>query len=134
MATLNLTANEFSDLSMIWLFDQIMNPEQIQNKNMKEFVDRQGTKIKTPLMKYYLDSTTEDRVRYKRIKGVFDGSDKSIQQIRIGPDESIKKVKKGKEGIAKKIIKKILAKEELTLEDMEVLREFDYELWNKNKR
>jgi len=126
MATLNLTAKEFSDLSMIWLFDQIMNPEQIQNKNMKEFVDRQGTKIKTPLMKYYLDSTTEDRVRYKRIKGVFDGSDKSIQQIRIGPDESIKKAKKSKEGITKKIIKKILAKEELTLEDMEVLK-VDYE-------
>ena len=32
MATLNLTAKEFGDIAMIWLFDQIMNPEQVKMK------------------------------------------------------------------------------------------------------
>ena len=123
MATLNLTATEFADIGMIWLFDQVMNPEQIQNNDMKEFIERYGIKIKTPLMKYYLDSGSEPRLKYKRIKGIFDGSDKSVQQIRIGPDEQIKKIKKRKEGIIKKVLKKVLAKEHLTIEDEQILKE-----------
>jgi len=48
MATLNLTASEFSDIGMIWLFDQVMNPEQIQNAAMKESIEKHSSKIKTP--------------------------------------------------------------------------------------
>lgn len=129
MATLNLTSKEFANIGLIWLFDQVMNPENIQNKNFKEFIDKHSSKIKTPLMKFYLDSDTEERLKYKRIRGVFDGSDKAIQQIRIGPDEEIKKIKKGKQGIVKKIIKKIVAKEELTLEDENLLREMNYDIY-----
>lgn len=128
MATLNLTASEFSDIGMIWLFDQVMNPDQIQNDAMKEFIQKHSSKIKTPLMKYYLDSTGETRINYKRIKGVFDGSNQAVQQIRIGPDEKIEKIKKGKEGIIKKVIKKILAKEQLTIEDELILKDSLYEL------
>ncbi len=128
MATLNLTAKEFSDIGMIWLFDQIMNPEQIQNDNLKEFVDQHRSKIRTPLTKYYLDSGGEARLQYKRIKGVFSGKDKAVQQIRIGPDEKIKQIKKGKGEIVKRIIKKLITKEHLTLEDEQILKELDYDL------
>jgi len=123
MATLNLTAKEFGDIAMIWLFDQIMNPEQVENETLKEFIDDHRSKIRTPLMKYYLDSSTEQRRKYKRIKGVFDGSDKAIQQIRIGPDETIKKIKKGKEGLVKKLIKKVILKQDLSIEDETFLKE-----------
>ena len=123
MATLNLTAKDFADIGMIWLFDQVMNPDQIQNENLKEFVEDHRSKLRTPLMKYYLDTTSEPRLKYKRIKGVFDGSDKSVQQIRIGPDDKIDKIKKGKEGLAKKIIKKLIKKEDLTIEDEDFLKE-----------
>lgn len=126
MATLNLDTNEFADIAIIWLFDQIMNPEQVQSEKLLNFIEDHRSKIRTPLMKYYLDSGSEARIRYKRIKGVFDGSDDSIQQIRIGPSEKIEKENK-KEGIVKKIIKKILAKEELTLEDVKILKEMNKE-------
>ena len=124
MATLNLTAKEFSDIAMIWLFDQVMNPENIQNEAFKDFVQKHSSKIKTPLMKYYLDSRGETRINYKRIKGVFSGADKAIQQIRIGPDEKIKQIKKGKEGIIKKVLKKVLLKQSLSIEDEQILKEF----------
>lgn len=123
MATLNLTAKEFGDIALIWLFDQVMNPEQIENENLKEFIQDHRSKIRTPLTKYYLDSGSENRLKYKRIKGVFDGSDKSIQQIRIGPDDKIKKVKKGKEGLIKKVLKKVILKQDLSIEDEMFLKE-----------
>lgn len=122
MATLNLTAKEFGDIALIWLFDQVMNPEQVDG-NLKEFIEDHRGKIKTPLTKYYLDSGSEARLRYKRIKGVFDGSDKSIQQIRIGPDDKIEKVKKNKEGLIKKVIKKLILKQDLSMEDEMFLKE-----------
>jgi hypothetical protein len=127
MATLNLTNNEFADIGMIWLFDQVMNSDQVQNEQFKEFLEKHSNKLKTPLIKYYLDSNSETRLRYKRIKGIFDGSSKSIQQIRIGPDEKIKQMKKNKEGIIKKVLKKVFAKEQLTLEDEQILKEIIYD-------
>lgn len=125
MATLNLTAKEFADIAMIWLFDQVMNPDKIQNPSMKNFIEKHSSKIKSPLMKYYLDSRGETRINYKRIRGVFSGDDKAIQQIRIGPDDKIDQIKKGKEGIIKKLIKKVLRKEQLSLDDKQMLKEFD---------
>ena len=123
MATLNLTSSEFGDIAMIWLFDQVMNPEQVQNENLKEFIDNHRSKIRTPLMKYYLDSDSEKRLKYKRIKGIFDGSASAIQQIRIGPDEEINKLKDKKDGLVKKVIKKVLLKQSLSIEDEQMLKE-----------
>jgi hypothetical protein len=123
MATLNLTSTEFADIAMIWLLDQVMNPEQVQEGKFRDFLEKHSSKIKSPLIKYYLDTRGEPRVMYKRIKGVFDGSDKSIQQIRIGPDEEIKKLDKAKKGIVSKLINKIIAKEQLTIEDENMLKE-----------
>lgn len=122
MATLNLTTGDFEILVLIFLFDMTLNSEQIKNKVLKEFIEKHSSKLKTPLIKAYLDSSGDDKFNYKRIKGIFDGSDKSIQQIRIGPSDKIENKKK-KKGIVKKIVKKLLKKEELSLEDKKFLKE-----------
>ena len=126
MATLNLTVNEFADVAMIWLFDQVMNEEQVTSKNMQEFIRDHKGKVKAPLMAYYFDTSMESRYNYRRISGVFDGTDNGVQQIRISPNKKGKE-KVEKEGklkkLAKKIIKKVLKKEELSLEDYQILKE-----------
>lgn len=127
MGTINVTSYEFADVAMIYLFDQVMNPEQVTNERMIEFINNNRGKLKSPLMAYYFDTSAADKFRYRRIGGVFDGSDKSIQQIRIGPDTESKEKDKKKEGMLKKavknVIKKVLAKEEFSLEDMKMLKE-----------
>jgi len=123
MATLNLTTSEFADIITIFLFDSVMNPEQINNERFKEFINYNKSKIQASLIKYYLDSDSEKRLQYKRINGIFKGKDNSIQQIRIGPDKDIKDIEKKKDSIIKKVIKKIIKKESLTIEDENILRE-----------
>ena len=118
-----LNSSGFADLAMIWLFDQIMNPEQIKNPRFREFIKGNRSKIKAGAMKYYLDSDTTKRLNYKRISGIFKGTDKAIQQIRIGPDDEIEKLKDTKDGVVKKVIKKLLKRESLTLEDEQILKE-----------
>lgn len=120
MTTLNLTDKQFADIAMIWLFDQIMNPEQTDNEDLKEFLEKHSSKLKTPLMKYYLDSDKQMRERYKRIKGVFDGSDTTnVHQIRISHSEKTLEKEKKKDGIVKKILKKVFMKESIDRKDIE---------------
>jgi len=124
MATLNLTPSEFADVSVMFLFDKILHPDEIVTSNEKfnKFADDiKGKGIKAPLTNYYMKSDSETRLNYKRIKDIFDGTTDSIQQIRIGPEKEVKGKgveKKGKEkkGIAarlkkfgKKILKKLIA-------------------------
>lgn len=129
MATLNLTTDEFFDIVMIYLFDQYMNPDQIKgNKHAKEFIENTSGRLKQALMKYYLDSETKNRFRYKRLKGVFDGSDNQVNQIRIRPPEKSEEEAEEKESklkkLAKKIIGKVLKKEEISKEDINILNEW----------
>ncbi len=138
MATLNVTASEFADVAMIWLFDQVMNPEQVNNPRLAEFIKDHKGKVKSPLMAYYFETDPESRFDYRRIGGIFDGKSSSVQQIRIYPDEVEKEQKKKKEGIIKKVvkkaIKKVLAKEDLTLEDIKMLKEItnaNYEIYEE---
>lgn len=140
MSTLNLTSDEFADIAMVYLFDQVMNTEQVNNERLKEFIDKHRSKLKTPLLKYYLDSDSKIRLKYRRIGGIFDGSDKAIQQIRIGPSDKINQLQKGnkKEGrikkAVKKVIKKVLAKEEISLNEINILKgieDVDYDIFTE---
>jgi hypothetical protein len=129
MATLNLTTSEFFDIVMIYLFDQYMNPDQVKdNKQASDYIEKTKGRLKPGLMKYYLDSETKNRFRYKRIKGVFDGSDNQVNQIRIRPDESDEEEEEKEEGkikkLAKKVIKKLINKEEITKDDINILNEW----------
>lgn len=123
MAILNLTKDEFADIAIIWLFDQVINPNQINNERFKEFLFKEKTKMKSDLLAYYFDSPPMMKAKYKRIKGIFDGSNDSVQQIRIVPSEETEK-EKSKEGIVKKALKKILHKEEIELKDLKIINEW----------
>ena len=126
MATLNLNNKEFANLVIIFLLDSITNPEQATSENLLNFLNKHGSTIKPALLKQYLNMDSEIRLKYRRISGVFSGADKSIQQIRISPELESEKPEK-KEGkikkIVKKVAKKLLTKEELTQEDIEILME-----------
>jgi hypothetical protein len=138
MATVNVTASEFADVAMIWLFDQVMNPEQVQNENLKEFIKDHKGKLKSPLMAYYFSTDQSSRFDYRRIGSIFEGKSSSVQQIRIYPDDSQKENKKKKEGkiktAVKRAIKKVLAKEELTLEDINMLKEIENDYGDESER
>lgn len=125
MALLNLKPESFEELVGIFLFDMTMNQDQIKNKNFKDFIDENGSKIKPSLIKFYLDSNSDSRLNYKRIKGIFDGSSDIMQQIKItsSKEEDNKKDKK-KGGLVKKIIKKILKKESLNIKEEKILLEY----------
>ena len=77
-------------------------------------------------MGYYLNLPTEMRLDYKRIKDVLKGGS-SIHEIRILPDkEKDKEDKKEKGGLVRKavkIVKKLLKKEEVSKEELNLLLE-----------
>jgi len=74
MGKIIVDPEEFFDIIMIFLFDIINNREEILLKN-EDIVDilnifeRKG--LKSPLMQYYLNLTSEQRVKYKRIRDSF---------------------------------------------------------------
>ena len=127
MATLNLDSAEFANIAMIWFLDQVTNPEQVTNPDFVKFLEENKNKLKSPLLKYYFSTDSNDRLRYRRISGAFDGSDKSVQQIRITYGKESEKNDKKKESklkkMAKAVINKVMAKEELDLEEQEYLKE-----------
>lgn len=125
MATLNLTPEEFADIALLFLADKSVNPDKVVtgNENFEKFGEKAMPKIKGNLLKYYLDTDPQRRLEYKRIKGIFSGKKKDIQQIRIGPSDKIKDIKTKKKGIASKILKKLLKQEQLNHEELELLIE-----------
>ena len=122
MATLNLSVSEFENLILIFLMDETLNPERIKNDIMKDFIDDKGSIIKSSLIKSYLDSDSQIRLQYKYIKGVFEGKSTSTQEIRIRQSKEDEKEEK-KPGLIKKVLNKVLRKEDLNIEDIEVLNE-----------
>jgi len=114
MATINLTPKQFGDLTVSFLLDKILHPDEVVSgdEEFDKFIDSIKSKgAKTALTQYYVQMDSQSRLNYKRIKDVFDGSDNSIQQIKVMPEKKIpKKDKKDKEGFLKKVGKKILKK------------------------
>jgi hypothetical protein len=128
MATLNLSPEEFADIALLFLADKAVNPEKVAigNEHFNTFMEKNAGVIKNKLLKYYLDVDPQRRREYKWIKKVFSNKDKAIQTIRIGPSKAIKSARvdkrKAKE-LVKRIAKKILKKEEVEKEEIELLLE-----------
>jgi len=125
---LNLTPNEFADLVASFLFDKMLKPDKVvpNNEMFNEFIDKMiGKGAKSLLMSYYLNLPSEARLDYKRIKDVFKGG--SGHEIRIVPeDKKDIKDKKEKGGLirkAVKIVKKLLKKENVSKEELNLLLE-----------
>jgi len=117
MATLNLTTKEFADVAMIWLLDQVVNSERITNEQFAEFIEKHKNKLKAPLLNYFLNTSPARRLDYRRISKIFSGNEKQVQQIRIGPDDFFEDDDEKKDGVIKKVLKKMLKKEETELTD-----------------
>ena len=130
MANINITPDKFADIALMFLSDKIINPEIAKgNKNFDDFISENGTRIKAALLKYYLDTSSRQRVQYKRIRGIFDGTDKSRHQIRIVPsgkekEEEEEEKESGVVSKIKKIMKKVLLKQSLDMEEENILNEF----------
>jgi len=126
---LNLTPNEFADIVAVFLFDKFLYPDKVvpNNELFNELIDKlSGKGTKSLLMGYYLNMPTEMRLNYKRIKDVLKGGGSS-HEIRIVPEDKVdKKDKKEKGGLirkAVKIVKKLLKKEEVSKEELNLLLE-----------
>ena len=127
MATLNLTPEEFADIALLFLSDKAINPDEIVtgNEHFNDFMKRNAQQIKNKLLKYYLDADPIMRRDYKLIKDVFRGGN-GLQTIKIGPSKIVKPIRQEK-SLAKKLIKgivsKILKKESLESEEIDLLLE-----------
>lgn len=126
---LNLSPNEFADLVASFLFDKLLYPDKVvsNNKMFNELMEKlSGKGAKSLLMSYYLNLNSNSRLDYKRIKDVFKNGN-SIHEIRIIPeDEKNKKYKKEKGGLVRKaikIVKKLLKKEQVSKEELNLLLE-----------
>ena len=77
MPKINVTAKEFADFSLIFLLNKILNPEDFVSgyEDFDDFADMLSNKgLKSLLLKYYLGLNSNMRVKYKRIKDVFEGN------------------------------------------------------------
>lgn len=114
MATINLTPKQFGDFTVSFLLDKILHPDEVVpgDEDFDKFIDSIKSKgAKSALTQYYVQMDSQSRLNYKRVKDVFDGSDNSIQQIKVMPEKKIpKKGKKEKEGFLKKVGKAVLKK------------------------
>jgi hypothetical protein len=114
MATINVTPKQFADLSVSFLLDKILHPDEVVsgNKEFDEFTASiKGKGMKSALTQYYIKMDSQSRLDYKRIKDIFDGSTNDIQNIKVVPEKKVKKKdKKEKEGFLKKVGKAVLKK------------------------
>jgi len=114
MATINVTPKQFGDLTVSFLLDKILHPDEVvsDDENFNKFIDSvKGKGIKSALTQHYVKMDSQSRLDYKRIKDIFDGSTNDIQNIKVVPEKKIKKKsKKEKEGFIKKVGKAVLKK------------------------
>ena len=133
MATVNLTPKQFGDLVVSFLLDKILHPEEVVpgDEDFDKFIESiKGKGAKSALTQHYVQMDSQSRLNYKRIKDIFDGTDNTIQNIKVMPEKKLpKKSKKEKEGFLKKVgkevLKKLLGQGPLSLdkEEWEILNE-----------
>jgi len=111
MATINLTPKQFGDLTVSFLLDKMLHPDEVvSDEGFDKVIDSLEGR-KAALTSHYIQMDSASRLQYKRIKDIFDGSTNDTQTIKIMPAKKIpKKDKKEKEGFIKKVGKAVLKK------------------------
>lgn len=74
MGKIIVSPDEFFSVIMVFLYDMIVNNEEIllQGKDIQGMIDKMIKKgMKSPLMQFYLNLNSEERLKYKRIKDSF---------------------------------------------------------------
>ena len=131
MSTINLTPKQFGDLTVSFLLDKMLHPDEVipDDESFNKVIDSLEGR-KGALTSYYVQMDSASRLQYKRIKDIFDGSVNDTQTIKIMPAKKIpKKDKKEKESFIKKVgkavLKKLIGQGPLSLssEEWEVLNE-----------
>ena len=127
MAKIRITANEFPDIIVSFLFDKMLYPEEVLTGNenfngLSETMELKG--MKPILMRYYLDMDANQRMNYKKIKSVFDISMNSNSIISISPSKKEVEVKKKKSKLITKIIKKLLMASKINDKEALMLKEY----------
>ena len=122
MAKIIVTHNKFADIVIAFLLDKMLHPDDVipDSELFNEFAEKiKGKGLKSLLMQYYFNMDAIDRVKYKKIKDIFDGTSTDMSVINIIYEKVDKKEKeKEKDGIIKKVIKKLLKREDISSEDI----------------
>jgi len=126
MAKVNVTADEFADIVVAFLLDKLLNPEDIipTNKEFDKYMEKMKLKgMKSVSLTYYLDLDTNLRVAYKRIKDTFEVGKSKNSTIYIYPNKESKEEDDKKSNMVKRIIKKLLKKEDISKGERNMLVE-----------
>ena len=127
MAKINIIANEFPELVVPFLLDKLLHPEEIVpgNKEFNELSEILKLKGMQPiLMKYYLKMDANQRLKYKRIKDIFDMTASVSSIVNISPGEKEVEVKKTKSKMVGKIIRKLIGAGTISKKEMNLLNEY----------
>ena len=125
MPKINVTSEEYGDLVIAFLLDKILNPDDVipGNSEFDKIVLRMGDKgMKHIFLRYFLDMDSNLRVMYRRMKDVFTDSNK-IVNIKITPTKESEKEDSEKPSLIRKVIKKLLNKEEISQEEKNLIVE-----------
>lgn len=121
MSQIQVDPDEFADIVLIFLQDSMREDLLEDNPRFKSFVNQLEKKgFKTHLMAHYLKMSSDTRVKYKRIRGTFEGGTGS--RINIEQQEE----KTSKDGIVTKTIKSL--KKSIGLKEEMDQSEFDRDL------
>jgi len=127
MSKVNVSPEEFGDLVVAFILDKLLNPEEVieGNKAFNEFMEKLSLKGVKPLaLNYYLKCDANLRVKYKRIKKVFEYDQNQAAIINIFPSEREKEEVEKKDSFIKRAIKKILRRENIDNKEEKLLEEF----------
>lgn len=109
MSQIRVTPEEFADLAIVFLMENLKSDDPIVDNerwnSLVELMEDRG--VKPAVMKSYLKMDADTRVKYKRIKNVFDGGESAkinIAGSKEGKPDSIAT------DINKKFIKKVFKK------------------------
>lgn len=122
-ANLVLTPSEFADLVLSFIFDKMVNPDEIvvDNEDFSDIIKKMSKMGAQPLLlKYYLNLSADQRLNYKRIKNSLEIDATAQSQIRIKPEKHVPESKL--KNLAKKVVRKLLKKESLNHEEIELVQ------------
>jgi hypothetical protein len=126
MSKINVTANEFADIVVSFLLDKLLNPDEVipSNEDFDKYMEKMKLKgMKSVSLTYYLNLNTNLRVAYKRIKSVFEDDKSGSSVIYIYPNKKAKEETDKKASMVKRIMKKLLKKEDISKGERNLLVE-----------
>lgn len=133
MSKINVTNKTYPNIVIAYLFDKLLHPEEVSvgNELFDKFVIQLKKKGFLPIIRdYYLNMDSQDRLKYKLIKDGFEAITTSNTVIQIVPEKFEKKpetpaqkIKKQKGGVIRRMLKKLVASNELSKEEAEYLIE-----------